>query len=143
MEVGMDYLTEKECERIYNEDHHFDHLQEIATVCSKKDGWGMIIDVYSEDHGVLYDKTNPAHAHIKDLDGNLLGKFAITKEKPQSSAYIFDCYKKDGKIIRIPPEYKEKIVRWAPIKPPLSDDDDAISNWGALKLAWRHLHPEL
>jgi hypothetical protein len=36
----------------------------------KSDGWDMIIRVYSDDHGILFDKTQPAHAHILDLNGN-------------------------------------------------------------------------
>jgi hypothetical protein len=98
----------------------------------------MIIEVHSDDHGVLFDKNDPAHAHIKDIDGNQLGKFAITKEKPKSPEYVFDC----DKNLIIPPEYKKKIVEWASKPSPNYDEDDGIvTNWGAIKAEWRNLHP--
>jgi len=115
------------------------HLREMGTVCEKDDGWGMIIEVHSNDHGVFGDRNNPAHAHIKDLDGIYLGKFAITREKPRSLDYVFDCDKKHI----IPPEFKRKIVDWAPEPSPKYDEEDGIvTNWGATKAEWKNLHPQ-
>ena len=37
-------------------------LCEIATVCPKKDGYGFILKIYSDDH-------EPAHMHMIDLGG--------------------------------------------------------------------------
>jgi hypothetical protein len=84
-------------------------LKEMATVCKKTDGFGIIIEVYSEDHGVLGDKNQPAHAHLKTADNQYLGKFAITKEPPSAFNYVFDCDKKNS----IPSNYKKTVVEWA------------------------------
>jgi hypothetical protein len=108
-------------------------LNEMATVCGKNDGYGMIIEVYSEDHGVLGDKSNPAHAHIKSTDNTYLGKFAITDQPPRGARYVFDCDKNKY----IPPEYKDNIVKWSKMKYRKLD----VSNWSALKVAWSTLHP--
>jgi hypothetical protein len=113
------------------------HLKEIGTLCKKEDGWEMIIEVHSDDNGILYDKNNPAYAHIKDINGKLLGKFAITKERPSSEEYIIDCDK--NKIIL--PIFKKKIVDWASKHSPNYDEEDGlVKNWGAVKAEWRNLH---
>jgi hypothetical protein len=108
-------------------------VNEMGVVCSKKDGYGMIIEVYSEDHGVLGDKSRPAHAHLKTADNKYLGKFAITDQPPRADRYVFDCDKNKF----IPPEYKEKIVKWARMK----YQNYGVSNWAALKVLWNSLHP--
>ena len=108
------------------------NLKEMATVCKKSDGFGIIIEVHSEDHGILGDKTNPAHAHIKTIDDEYLGKFAITLEPPRTTDYIFDC----DKNIQIPIQYKKSIVEWANKK-----NKDEVSGWTTLKIVWRALHP--
>jgi len=114
------------------------HLSEMGTLCKKEDGWQMIIEVHANDQGILYDKINPAHAHIKDINGNILGKFAITKERPRSEEYVFDCDKNHI----IPPNFKKKIVDWAPKPSPNYDEEDgSVTNWGAVKAEWRNLHP--
>jgi hypothetical protein len=109
-------------------------LNEMATVCGKRDGYGMIIEVYSEDHGILGDKSNPAHAHLKMTDGRYLGKFAITAQPPRAEWYVYDC----DKSRFIPPEFKEKIVEWAKYK----YKGQSISNWAVLKISWNILHPQ-
>lgn len=106
-------------------------LREMATVCKKTDGFGIIIEVYSEDHGILGDKTNPAHAHLKTASGEYLGKFAITLQPPRGIGHIFDCDKKHI----IPTEYKKKIVDWS-----ISKNEDDVLGWSSLKLGWRILH---
>jgi hypothetical protein len=107
-------------------------LNEMATVCGKNDGYGMIIEVYSEDHGVLGSKSEPAHAHLKTAGNKYLGKFAITNQPPRAARYVFDCDKNNY----IPPEYKETIVKWSKMKYRKSE----VSNWAALKIAWNMLH---
>jgi hypothetical protein len=106
-------------------------LREMATVCKKSDGFGIVIEIYSEDHGVLGDKTQPAHAHLKTASGKYLGKFAITLQPPGSSDYVFDCDKDQ----RIPTKYKDIIVQWGSSK-----NEDDIPGWSSLKFAWRALH---
>jgi hypothetical protein len=61
-----------------------EHLQEMATVCKKTDGFEIIIEVYSEDHGILGDKQQPAHAHLKTAGNEYLGRFAITQDPPRN-----------------------------------------------------------
>jgi hypothetical protein len=108
-------------------------LNEMATVCGRNDGYGMVIEVYSEDHGVLGSKSEPAHAHLKTTDNKYLGKFAITNQPPRASRYVFD-YDKNNYI---PPEYKDNIVKWSRMKYRKQD----VSNWAALKIVWSSLHP--
>lgn len=108
-------------------------LNEIATICGKNDGYGMIIEVYSEDHGVIGSSSDPAHAHLKTTDNKYLGKFVITKYPPHAARYVLDCDKNKY----IPPEYKKTIVRWSKMK----YDKMKFLNWIALKLAWDILHP--
>jgi hypothetical protein len=110
-----------------------EHLQEMATVCKKTDGFGIIIEVYSEDHGILGDKRQPAHAHFKTANSEYLGKFAITQTPPRNIKYVFDCDKKK----KIPPEYKEIVVKWGNS----TNKEEKIKNWSILKLAWKILHP--
>jgi hypothetical protein len=108
-------------------------LNEMATVCQKADGYGMIIEVNSDDHGFLGNKTQPAHAHLKSIDGVYLGKFAITHQPPRGPQHIFDCDKKH----LIPASYKAKIVKWAGMK----NRETGGSNWAALRWTWKILHP--
>jgi hypothetical protein len=107
-------------------------LREVATVCKKTDGFGIIIEVFSEDHGVLGNKRNPAYARIKTVSGEYLGKFAITLQPPNSSDDVFDCDKKQ----LIPLEYKNSIVKWGKTK-----NEDKIPGWSGLKFSWDILHP--
>jgi hypothetical protein len=107
-------------------------LNEIVTICSKRDGYGMIIEVHSEDHGVLGRKSSPAHAHLKTTDNRYIGKFAITNQPPGASRYIFDCDKNKA----IPEEYKNKIVEWAKFK----YHHEEVPKWVGLKVAWDVLH---
>jgi hypothetical protein len=54
---------------------------------------------------------------------------------------VFDCWKKEEKIIQISPEYKNKIVEWPKTKSPDAPEDEPISNWSAAIMEWKHLHP--
>ena len=107
-------------------------LDEMATVCSKDDGYGMILEVYSNDHGVIGNKANPAHAHLKATDGKYLGKFAITDQPPRSDMYVFDY----DKSHLIPPEFKKKLVVWAKAK----YNRSPVTNWWFLKNIWGTFH---
>jgi len=107
-------------------------IKEIAVVCRKTDSFGMIIEVHSEDIGILGDKTTPAHAHIKSSSEEYLGKFEITKQLPQFANHIIDIDKK----VLIPIKYKEKIIKWASSK-----NEDDVLFWSFLKSLWKALHP--
>lgn len=107
-------------------------LNEMAVVCKKSDGFGIIIEIYSEDHGVLGSKENPAHAHVRSASGEYLGKFAITIQPPRSAEYVFDVDKKK----RIPTTIKSIIVKWGKTR-----NKDDIIGWSLLRSVWRALHP--
>ena len=107
-------------------------LNEMAVVCHKSDGYGIIIEVYSEDHGVIGNKASPAHAHVKSTSGEYLGKFAITNEPPRSAEYVFDCDKK----VKLSLAVKHTIVKWGKAK-----NKEGASGWSSLRIIWRALHP--
>ncbi|AEF85710.1 hypothetical protein TREPR_1905 [Treponema primitia ZAS-2] len=116
-------------------------LNEVATIYSDD----MIIEVYP-DSGKIGDPINPAYAYLKNSNGDFLGKFSITKQVPLDKSMIFDCHKEPetGKLVSIPSEYKEKIVKWAIDKYPYNDDEDGIiTNWGALKIIFSGLNPNI
>ncbi|MFP3042204.1 hypothetical protein LQZ19_10350 [Treponema primitia] len=112
-------------------------LNEVGTIYSDD----MIIEVYP-DSGKIGDPINPAYAHLKNSNGDFLGKFFITEQVPLDKTMIFDCHKEPetGKIVSIPPEYKEKIIKWA-IDKYHDDDDGIITNWGVLKIIFKGLNP--
>jgi hypothetical protein len=112
----------------------FQLLNEMASVCQKADGYDMIIEVYARDHGLMGNKTRPAHAHVKSLSGEYQGKFAITKEPPSSGYYVIDCDKKK----EIPAFYKSKIAGWAKAR----DKETGSLNWKILIKFWNGLHPQ-
>ena len=97
-------------------------LNEIGTVCRLADGYGMIIVVYSDDHA-------PAHAHILNKDRKEIGKFEITKNKPNTINDIIEVQ------CEIPIEFKKKIFKWSQSKTRFN-----ISTWKNLQIAWDLLH---
>jgi len=137
----LDVIQQEDCESLWKSTlrenikplQELTLLQEMAPVCHKTDGYQLVIEVYSNDHGVIGDRTNPAHAHLKNSSGKYLGKFAITQQPPRSPEYVFDVDKNQT----IPDEYKHKIVNWATKPSPKYDKDDMVSNWSALKAQWR------
>ena len=108
-------------------------LHEVATACSKTDGFGIIIEVHSDDYGIIGDETNPAHAHIKTTDGEYLGKFSITIQPPKNIENIIDC----DKNAIIPTKYKQIIIKWSQSK-----NEYGGLEWSFLKFCWRALHPD-
>jgi hypothetical protein len=85
-------------------------LVEMATVCSRRMGFGFVGIIYSNEH-------NPPHMHIKDLDENDLGQILLTPEIPQDKDDIVE-YKGDVS------EVKRKIVGWANNK-----NERGVNNW--------------
>ena len=120
-------------EQLFEEILRRSKLEEMATVCKKTDGFGIVIEVFSEDHGILGDKTDPAHAHLKTASDDYLGRFAITLQPPRSKEYVFDL----DDDHRIPTRYKDIIVEWGN-----SRNEDGILRWPLLKSVWRALHPD-
>lgn len=96
-------------------DHPIEPLLEMATVCSKNDGYGIILKVYSRNGH------NPPHMHLFDLSGNELGKVILTNKIPQT----IDDLKFDKDTKDLSSKVKNAIVKWANAK----DDFLGVSNW--------------
>ena len=88
-------------------------LCEMATVCPKKDGYGFILKIYSDDR-------EPAHMHMLDLDGNEITRILLTDKIPAKIADINE-YPKDHKINN---DQKRLILKWAKGKSKLG-----FNNW--------------
>jgi hypothetical protein len=98
-----------------NEEHIL--LVEMATVCSKRMGFGFIGIIYSNDH-------DPPHMHICDLDKKELGQIYLNPDVPQSSDDIV-TYK--GNVNGV----KKNIVKWANSK-----DNMNFNNWLGAIYIW-------
>lgn len=111
-------------------------LQEMAYPCRKGDGYGMIIEVRSNDHGILDNKSSPTHAHIMDINKNDLGKFIIVSRRPTKPKDI-EWYQLEAKPI--PDGYAVKIVDWAKDN---KSDPLKKNNWDYLVRLWTGSRPE-
>ena len=63
-------------------------LDEMSRVCKKSDGYGIVIDLYSRDHGEIGNPRNPAHLHLFDTSMNPLGEFELTFKAPSRPSDI-------------------------------------------------------
>lgn len=104
-------------------------LHEMATVCSKNDGYGIVLKVYSRN------EHNPPHMHLFDLSGNELGKVILTNKIPQSIDELqFD---KDTK--NLSSKVKNAIVKWGNAKDDFLDVPNwkiAINQWNIFAKDW-------
>jgi hypothetical protein len=101
----------------------------MSMVCKKSDGYGIVIQVYSKDHGKIGNSQLPAHAHLFDTNMKKLGKFEITRDIPGKPADII-WYKTDN-----PPEgCAAKIVKWA------NDSKFGLNNWIFTIRTWESFH---
>jgi len=95
---------------------------EMATMCEFKDGYGIKIEVYSNDHGKLdYDKVipsnqKPAHAHVYLPEGRgkgeLVGFLNITGPVPTNPNDINEYVKGNQKPV-FTTDLKKLIYNWA------------------------------
>jgi hypothetical protein len=102
-------------------------LDEMSYPCRKGDGYGMIIEVHSNDHGDIGNASSPAHAHLRSVEGKELGEFEITEDAPTRPNEIRWYRTKN-----IPDGYGVKIVKWAK-----GENKDGLNNWAVLKAFWR------
>ena len=51
-------------------------------------GFGITIEVRSDDHGKLGNTSNPAHAHVLDNSGKEVAQIALIKEAPKKASDI-------------------------------------------------------
>ena len=111
-------------------------LQEMAYPCRKGDGYGMIIEIRSNDHGVLDNANSPAHAHLLDTGKNEVGCFVITSKCPATPNDI-KWYRMKGKVA--PDGAATRIVRWAKDN---KSDPLRQNNWNFLISSWAATRPE-
>ena len=99
--------------------HTHQKLDEMATVCKRSDGYGIIIQIYSNDHA-------PAHAHVFDNTRKEIGKFELKESLPQKPQDL-TLYQTTS----IPTDTVDKIVKWANGKTKL-----CINNWLFARQTW-------
>jgi hypothetical protein len=123
---------------------------EMATVCSpgmlgKKKQCRIYIRENPLDHGSLGngkryipDNQLPAHAHVLNSIGQLVGFLNITGPRPTTEAEVWEYKRpKESKM----DEYREDIVNWANEKIEGEDKGEgSIYNWTSLRAQWRNDH---
>ena len=104
-------------------------LNEMARVCQKSDGFGIIIEIYSNDHGIIGNQQSPAHAHVFDINMNEIGEIVLVKKVPQKPSDII-WYRST------PPEtYTNKVLKWA------RGSKYSTNNWVVAIRIWEGFHP--
>ena len=119
---------------------------EMATMCDFRDGYGIRVEVNSDDHGTLdyhriipSDK-QPAHAHIylpkgNNKKGEFVGRLNITGPLPEGPNDIHEYIqgKKD-------PMFTSEIIRniydWAIDKPKDTANIEIPNNWEKVRYQW-------
>jgi hypothetical protein len=106
-------------------------LDEMARVCQKADGYGIVVDIYSRDHGKIGDTRLPAHAHLFDTSMKELGEFEITSKSPIKPSDVM-WYRTPS-----PPSegYALRIVKWA------KGSKYGVNNWMFAIRTWEGFHP--
>jgi hypothetical protein len=105
-------------------------LDEMSRVCQKSDGFGIVVDIYSRDHGKIGNSQQPAHAHLFDTNQTPKGEFVITPAPPQKSTDVIWYRTPDP-----PAGYASKIVKWA------SGAKYGVNNWLFAIRTWEGFHP--
>jgi hypothetical protein len=108
-----------------------EQLDEMSYPCRKGDGYGMVIEVRSNDHGIIGNADSPAHAHLRDTGGKEIAEFEITEKAPARPNEVRWYRSKN-----IPDGYAAKIVKWAKGK-----NKDGVNNWVSLRIIWRAREP--
>ena len=107
------------------------NLDEMARICQKSDGYGIVVELYSRDHGKIGNPRQPAHAHLLDTNMNELGEFEITPEAPRNPSDVVWYRTKN------PPDgYAAKIVKWA------RGSKYGLNNWFFAIRTWEGFHPQ-
>jgi hypothetical protein len=102
-------------------------------------GAGIIVEVRSNDHGVLGSPGNPAHAHVLDSSGaKELAEIILTKNPPQKPADVF-YYRTD----KTPDGLSKAIIKFADM--PNQEYKSVglnLTNWQAVIAQWVVFHGE-
>ena len=93
------------------------NMLESMELCSAQDGYGIIIEVFSEE-------SPPARAHIYEPSGKPIGTIRITNSKPTKESDIIVL---EGEFTS---DVKNKVVKWAGVV------DDGLGNWELLIDVW-------
>jgi hypothetical protein len=107
-------------------------LDEMSYPCRKGDGYGMIIEIHSNDHGIIGNANSPAHAHLRTVEGKEIGEFEITEDAPAKPNEI-----RWYRTAKIPEGYGAKIVKWAKGR-----NKYGVNNWDVLKTFWTGRDPQ-
>lgn len=122
---------------------------EMATVCSPgmlgKKKCRIFIREDPNDHGsigdgkrYIPDSKSPAHAHVLDASGKLIGFLNITGPRPTTENDVWEYKRpKESKL----DEYRDDIVNWANDKIKGEDKDEGnIYRWTGLRSQWKNDH---
>ena len=107
------------------------NLDEMARICQKSDGYGIVVELYSRDHGKIGNPRQPAHAHLLDTNMNELGEFELTQNAPQKTSDVVWYRTKNPPTI-----YAANIVKWA------QGSKRGVNNWILALLNWESHHPK-
>lgn len=100
-------------------------LSEMATVCKKNQGYGFILQIFSDDH-------DPAHVHMLDYNNQPITRILLTdKPKTINDIYIYD---NDPNISN---NLKRKVLNWAQ-----NNNNLGINNWLFSISIWNTFHDE-
>ena len=129
--------------------HLFEIGLEMATVCSPgcigKKKCRIFIRENPDDHGsigdgkrYIPDAKSPAHAHVFDSSGKLVGFLNITGPRPRNENDVWE-YRKSKKSQL--DAYREDIVNWANEQKTFEEEGVTIYNWSLLRQQWKEDHP--
>ena len=102
-------------------------LIEMSTVCPKKDNFGFIARIFSNDH-------NPPRIHIFDFSENEICRVLITDKKPNALDDLKTLSVDDARAFS---KIREKILEFAN-----SRNRYGFNNWDFLKATWESYHAE-
>lgn len=103
-------------------------LSEMATLCSKKEGFGIVVEMHSKDH-------NPKHIHLSSIDNKEQTRIDISGELPKNY--------KDLVIVKgskdVSTDLKKRFLNWAN----LTTIGEKINNWEFAKGMWFVFHNDM
>lgn len=100
-------------------------LSEMATLCSKKEGFGIVVVMHSDDH-------EPQHVHLSSIDNKEQTKIDISGDLPEDY--------KDLIIVKnckdVSTGLKKSFLNWAKMR----TIGQKINNWEFAKGLWFVFH---
>lgn len=128
--ISINECTEL-AEKLIN-DLKLQYLTEMSYPCKKKDGFGMIIELHSDDHGEIGNEDSPAHVHVFDTNKSKVGEIVVTPERPSKPKDVvpYRCKLPDG--------YAKNICKWANA----TTSNPPQNNWDYLQNEWNRRRPD-